>query len=191
MRELVYYIAATLDGFIARSNGSFEDFPWDETFIDALKTHYPETLPAPMRPGASRAGNLRFDAVLMGRATYEIGVKQGLTNPYPTLDQYVVSGSMSASPDPAVTLIDSMLTERVAGLKAKAGKAIWICGGSMLATTLLQAGLVDRIILKSAPVCFGEGIPLFRDELDVFPLQKDAHRSFDSGYSITEYLVRR
>ena len=191
MRELVYYIAATLDGFIARQDGSFDDFPWDEAFIDALKVSYPETLPAPMRPGSNREQNLRFDAVLMGRATYEVGVKEGLTSPYPTLDQYVVSRSMSESPDPAVTLIRSDVAERVGELKAETGKAIWICGGSQLATTLFLAGLVDRVVLKSAPVFFGAGIPLFRDQVEGVSLRKETHRSFDSGYSITEFLVEQ
>ena len=191
MRELVYYIAATLDGFIARQDGSFDDFPWDEAFIDALKASYPETLPAPMRPSSNRDQNLRFDAVLMGRATYEVGVKEGLTSPYPTLDQYVVSRSMSESPDPAVTLIRSDVAERVGELKAETGKAIWICGGSQLATTLFLAGLVDRVVLKSAPVFFGAGIPLFRDQVEGVSLRKETHRSFDSGYSITEFLVEQ
>lgn len=189
MRELVYYIAATLDGFIARPDGSFDEFPWDDEFIDVLRESYPETLPAPMRPGASRDENVRFDAVLMGRATYEVGSSQGLTSPYPTLDQFVLSRTMSESPDPAVTLIGSDALERVEQLKAEPGKAIWVCGGSELATSLLVAGLVDRLVLKSAPVLFGAGIPLFGARLEDVSLTKEAHRAFDSGYSITEYRV--
>ncbi len=38
MRDLVYYIATTLDGFIARPEGSFEDFPWNDEFIAELAT---------------------------------------------------------------------------------------------------------------------------------------------------------
>ncbi|MET9406055.1 hypothetical protein ABZX90_09790 [Streptomyces sp. NPDC002935] len=41
----------------------------------------------------------------MGRATYEVGLKDGLTSPYDHLKQYVVSSTLT-SPDPAVTVVD-------------------------------------------------------------------------------------
>lgn len=189
MRELVYYIAVSQDGFIARSDGSFTDFPWDEEFIEALKASFPETLPAPMRADATRDQNKRFDTVLMGRHTYEVGSSQGLTSPYPTLDQYVVSQSLGESPDPAVTLLDTDLVPAVADLKESDERGIWICGGSQLATPLFLAGLVDRLILKVAPVVFGAGIPLFRSEVRGIRLESESRRTFDSGYSIVEYRV--
>lgn len=189
MRELVYYIATSLDGYIARTDGSFSDFPWDEAFIDALRESFPETLPAPMRPGASRDENRRFDAVLMGRRTYEVGSAQGLMSPYPTLDQYVVSSSMSVDPDPDVSLVRSNPVAFVTELKRSAGKAIWICGGSELATPLLEAGLIDRVILKVAPVLFGDGIPLFRSEIAIGALDLQSRREFESGYTISEFRV--
>lgn len=189
MRELVYYIATTVDGFIARPDGSFDEFPWDEAFIDAIRENYPETLPAPMRPDATRDENRRFDAVVMGRHTYEVGVKQGLTNPYPTLDQYVFSTSLTESPDPAVTVVDRAPVDFVRDLKKDEARAIWICGGSTLATPLYEAGLVDRLIVKTAPVVFGSGIPLFRARVDVPSLRLESRRTFESGYVISEYVV--
>ena len=42
MRDLVYYIATTLDGFIAREDGSFADFPWDDEFGADLLSAFPE-----------------------------------------------------------------------------------------------------------------------------------------------------
>lgn len=191
MRDVVYYIAVTLDGFIARPDGSFDDFPWDDEFIDALREEYPETLPAPMRPGAERSENRRFDAVVMGRRTYEVGSKQGLTSPYPTLDQFVCSRSMDTSPDPDVELIGSDLVERVTALKAQPGKDVWICGGSELATELVEAGLVDRLIVKSVPLVLGTGIPLLGREVKGLTLRMHTRRGFASGYTITEYVMER
>jgi dihydrofolate reductase len=85
MRELIYYVACTVDRFIAREDGSFDFFLAEgEHFADLLES-FPDTIPAHLRDAMGvRAGNKLFDVVLMGRKTYEVGLKVGLTNPYPT-----------------------------------------------------------------------------------------------------------
>lgn len=190
MRDLVYYVAATLDGFIAREDGSFDDFPWDEDFGGFLLKTFPETFPAVMRGDAGRDDNRCFDAVVMGRKTYEVGVKMDVRNPYPTLDQYVVSTSMTESPDENVALIDSDPVAAARALKGQDGKAVWLCGGGRLASTLHAAGLIDRLIVKLNPIVFGNGIPLFADEHDTASLELEDTRTFDSGHVILWYWVR-
>lgn len=187
MRDLVYYVATTLDGFIARPDGSFAEFPWDDTFGSHLMELFPETFPAPFRPPG--VPNRRFDAVLMGRATYEVGQREGLTSPYGTLDQYLFSRTLGESPDEAVTLVTSHAVDRVRDLKAKEGKAIWLCGGANLAGELHEAGLVDRIILKVNPIVFGEGIPLFGRTVPAGRLVLEGVERFHSGHLILEYTV--
>lgn len=190
MRELVYHVATTMDGFIARDNGSFEDFPWDDDFIEDLLRRYPETFPAPFHESElSPSANRRFDAVLMGRKTYEVGVRQNLTNPYPTLRPYVFSRTMGESPDPSVTLVSSDASAFVAGLKAQQGAAIWLCGGSELASGLFDAGLVDEVSIKLHPVLFGSGIPLFAGPLRSGPLELVEHRVFPNGHALLRYRV--
>ncbi len=191
MRDLVYYIATTLDGFIARDDGSFEEFPLNEDFIADLLATYPETFPAPFRgTGHDRADNRKFDAVLMGRKTYEVGLEQGLTNPYPTLDQYVFSRSMKKSPDPAVVLVSEGAVDVVRALKQEDGRSIWICGGSELATDLFEAGLVDEVIVKLNPIVFGTGIPLLSRSLKAKPLELAKSRAYRSGHVLLNYTVR-
>lgn len=191
MRALVYYVAATLDGFIARTDGSFEGFPWDDEFVTYLLATYPETFPPPFREGdAGRSENRRFDTVLMGRKTYEVGLREGLTSPYPTLDQHVFSRSMEASPDPAVTLVTTDAAGAVGHLKRRPGEDIWLCGGSRLATALLDAGLVDEVIVKLNPVIFGAGIPLFGRLRRPRPLRLVERRTFPSGHVLLGYSVQ-
>ena len=189
MRQLVYYIAGSLDGFIAREDGSFDDFPWDDEFVAHLMESYPETLPAPMRPDARREENRRFDTVLMGRHTYQVGLDSGLTSPYPTLDQFVLSTTLGTSPDPDVEVVSRDGVDFVERLKALPGKDVWICGGSSLATPLYHAGLIDRVILKLNPVVFGAGIPLFRERLANRPLVLESMERFPSGHVILDYAV--
>lgn len=190
MRELVYYVAATLDGFIAREDGSFDDFPWDDAFGEFLLESFPETFPAVMRGEASRGENRCFDAVVMGRKTYEVGVKLDVRNPYPTLDQYVVSTSITESPHENVALIESDPVAAVRSLKEQDGKDVWLCGGGRLASTLHAAGLIDRLVIKLNPIVFGKGVPLFADGHDTTSLELQDTRTFDSGHVILWYRVR-
>ena len=163
MRSLVYFVAATLDGFIAHPDGSFGGFPADDAYLAELMQSFPETFPTRFRTGSpTRAENRVFDAVLMGRKTYEAGLRDGITSPYPTLDQYVFSRSMTESPHRDITLLSGDVRDAVAPLKERPGKAIWLCGGADLAAALFATGLVDELIVKVNPVLFGSGIPLVR-----------------------------
>ena len=187
MRELVYYVAATLDGFIARPDGSFEEFPWDDDFIGRLMARFPETFPAPMRPSATRADNKRFDAVLMGRRTFEVGLRAGLTSPYPTLDQYVFSTTLGSSPDPSITLVSEDAASFVADLKAADGGDVWLCGGAELAASLFEARLIDRLILKLNPIVFGSGIPLSARSLPTQTFALESGDVLPSGHCLLDY----
>ena len=191
MRDLVYYVATTLDGYIAREDGSFDDFPWDDDFGSYLLETFPETFPAVLRGEVGRQDNRCFDAVVMGRKTYRVGVKLDITNPYPTLDQYVVSTSMAETPHEDVHLISGDAVGAVRALKEQDGKDIWLCGGGGLASTLHSAGLIDRLIVKLNPIVFGSGIPLFAAEHDTASLELTDSRTFDSGHVVLWYRIVR
>ena len=188
MRHLIYYIAASLDGFIAREDGSFSEFPWDEEFGRHLLDTFPETFPTHLRQGpVDRSSNREFDAVVMGRNTYEVGLRAGLTSPYSTLDQFVVSRTLEVSPDPAVEVISTDPVKRISSLKQSTGGSIWLCGGGHLASTLVGGGLIDRLIVKLNPIVLGSGIPLFRDPIDQPQLVLTDSRAFPSGHVWLEY----
>lgn len=165
MRKLVYYIATTLDGFIAGPDGAdptgpdgFWPIPAD--YIEHLVAHYPETLPGPARTALSvTAEGTCFDTVLEGRRSYEIGLEAGITDAYPHLRHLVFSRTLAESPDPAVELVATDPAEKVRELKRQDGKDIWLVGGGQLAGALY--GEIDRLILKVAPMTIGTGIPLF------------------------------
>lgn len=187
MRDIVYYVATTLDGFIARDDGSFSELPCDEGFRSHLLEHFPETFPTHLRQG--EAPNRRFDTVLMGRATYEVGQREGVTSPYSTLNQYLFSRTLERSPDDSVTLVKADALDRVRELKGMEGQSIWLCGGSVLAGDLYAPGLVDELILKVNPVVFGEGKPLFGRAVDASRLMLRHMERFESGHLIVNYAV--
>ena len=87
MRELKYYVACTVDRFISHEDGSFDFFLTEGEHFAYLIDSFPETFPAHLRDALGvRAENKWFDAILMGRRTYEVGLKLGVTNPYPHLE---------------------------------------------------------------------------------------------------------
>ena len=191
MRELIYFVAASVDGFIAAPDGAFDAFPWDETYGADLMATFPETLPAHIRSEEHRKlPNRWFDAVLMGRNTYAVGLKEGFTSPYPTLRQYVFSRTMRESPDPNIELVSGNPAEKVRALKQEPGKAIWLCGGSALAGTLYNADLIDRLIVKVNPLLLGSGIPLFSTTVKPAALDLTDHKSYASGHTVMHYRVR-
>ena len=71
MQELIYYVASTLDGFIAHEDGSYDGFLWDEAYGAALSAAFPETIPAHCRDWEHTASdNNWFDTLLMGKALW-------------------------------------------------------------------------------------------------------------------------
>src|SRR5690606_33686683 len=140
MRKLVYLVATSADGKIARLDGSFDCFPTQGDHVDdSLKTLE------------------SFDDVLMGRCTYEVGLKAGITNPYPSMRGHVFSSTMRESPDPNIQLVAGDPAAYVPGLKQQPGRPIYPCGGAQLAATLLAAGLIDELVVKLNPLLIGAG----------------------------------
>jgi dihydrofolate reductase len=189
MRRLIYYVACTVDGFIAREDGSLDCFlTVGEHFTDLLES-FPETIPAHLRDMLGvRAENRRFDAVLMGRKTYEVGLEVGVTSPYPHLRQYLFSGGMRESPDREVQLVSEDAVAMVKELKRQTGKGIWLCGGGELATRLFPE--IDELILKVHPVLIGSGIPLFRGIVRPTTLEVGATTGYANGFRLTHYRVK-
>ncbi|GAA5057095.1 dihydrofolate reductase family protein [Nocardia callitridis] len=189
MRNLTYYVASTIDGFIATEEGSVDFFPVGGDHGPAITAQYPETLPTKVREsmGIDRA-NRYFDTVLMGRKTHDFGVRTGTSSPYSHLHQYVVSTTLPENPDPAVELIAEDPLAKVRELKRAEGLGIWLCGGGELAKVLLPE--IDQIFLKIYPVVLGSGRPLFgRDPHLPSPAEYRVITSsvFDDGVAFVKY----
>lgn len=160
MRKLTYYVASTIDGFIATEDGSVDFFPVGGDHGPAITAQYPETLPTKVREALGiEKGNATFDTVVMGRRTHDFGVRTGTSSPYAHLRQYVVSTTLPESPDPSVQLISADPLTAVRELKRENGLGIWLCGGGELAQVLLPE--IDQVFLKLYPIVLGRGRPLF------------------------------
>ncbi|GAA0308525.1 dihydrofolate reductase family protein [Streptomyces polychromogenes] len=194
MRKLTYFVATTVDGFIGAPDGD-ADFMYayvDQEFLGHLIAEYPETIAAAGRAhlGLADVAPKRFDAVIMGRGTYEPGLKAGMTSPYGHFrEQYVVSRSLTEAPAGDVRLISGDIAAHVRELKARDGLGIWLCGGADLAAQL--ADEIDEYVVKTYPVVAGTGMPMSRTGFGVRELELTGCTAFGGGQVVTSYDVKR
>jgi dihydrofolate reductase len=158
MRRVRYSVAMSLDGYIAGPKGE-SDWILMDPDIDF---------------GALTSS---FDAILMGRKTYEAARQQGGGPAMPGMREYVLSHTLRQPDCPGVTVSDNA-RNTVAKLKAAPGKDIWLFGGGSLFRSLLGMGLVDTVEVAIIPVLLGGGVPLLPDPADRAKLKLTKHRVY-------------
>jgi dihydrofolate reductase len=172
MRKLCYHVAATVDGFIATADHRFDFFAAQGEHVD----DYLATLRT-------------YDTVVMGRRTYEVGLGVGVADPYPWADTWVFSRTLPAG-SARVRVTGEDPASVVAGLKARAGGPIYLCGGGALAARLLTARLVDEVAVKVNPHLLGAGVPLAALSGVRVDLALRSAQVYRSGVVLLRYEVR-
>lgn len=178
MRKLVYYVALSLDGYIAREDGSGRGFLTDGEAV----AEYLETVRT-------------YDTVLMGRTTYESGYAYGVApgQPSPIFPgvHYVFSKTLrfDAVPHERLRVIDVDPVPVVRQLKSQPGSDVYLCGGGALAGYLLGAGLIDEVIIKLNPLVLGSGIRLFGDHQHEARLTLRHSKGYPDGMVVLTYAV--
>jgi len=143
MRKVVYGVGISLDGYIARRDGSvdFLFMPTDYSMAAFFK---------------------RIDLAVMGRKTYEMGVKMGGGSfDGQGMKCYVFSRTIEAGEHGGAIFTAESPAEFVKELRNKKGKDVWLMGGGELAREFLREDLVDELYLGVVPVLIGEGIAAF------------------------------
>lgn len=171
-RKLVLYIAMSLDGYIAKPDGSFdflsvvdqegEDYGYEEF----LKT---------------------IDTIIIGRKSYEKVISMGYEYPHRDKDVYI----LSRSPHPgngSFKYYSDNLKDLIVRLKSSKGKNIYCDGGAEIVNELLRENLIDEFIISVIPVILGDGIPLFKKEGPELRLRLVNSRHFEKGLVQLHYI---
>jgi dihydrofolate reductase len=173
MRKITYYVATSLDGYIAGANDDISGFVSGGSGVE--------------RYLADLAG---YDTVIMGRNTYEFGYKFGLKPgqpAYPHMTHYVFSNTLSfENPHPNVHVVPPRL-EEVDKIKGQNGTDIYLCGGGKFAGWLLDHDRIDILKLKLNPFIAGHGVRLFGDSKNLAQFELADTTRYDQGLQIMTY----
>lgn len=173
------YIAASVDGFIARGDG---DISWLErpeyasagvpglTYIDFIST---------------------VDVIVMGRNTFEKVLTFGFW-PYEDIPVTVLTSRTLNLPyelQEKVSAMHGTPDEIVSRLAADGKKHLYIDGGATI-QRFLNDGLIDEMIITTIPVLLGDGIPLFgKTGRDIHLVLKEVSHSAN-GFVQNRYSVK-
>jgi len=167
MRKLKLYIAISLDGYIAKPDGSVE---WLESLPNPEHTDYGYT-----------AFYETVDTLLMGNATYKVLQGFNIPWPYPGREVYVFTRDHTLAGNDEVKYVSGDIVTFIQKLKDGNGKDIWLVGGGQVNMVCLQAGLIDEIWVHIMPVVLGEGIPLLAHAPFEKRLQLQRSKVYASG----------
>jgi dihydrofolate reductase len=173
------FIATSLDGFIARRDGSID-------WLDEANAMVPEG-----EDCGFHAFMDTVDALIMGRKTYEQVLSFGEW-PYGNTPVFVLSRNPLSLPPHLRDLVTHASETPRALLERLSNQGIehvYVDGGNTIQGFLAES-LIDHITITTIPVILGDGIPLFA------PIGKDIKLThvrtnvFDFGFVQTTYTVR-
>jgi dihydrofolate reductase len=166
------FIATSLDGYIARSDGSID---WLTGRAEqAGETGYDEFLAS-------------VDTVVLGRNTYELALTFDRW-PYESKQVEVLSTTLDPEADDRI-LVHRTLNALVETLNDRGAHRIYADGAATI-QTFLRAGLLNELTITTAPVLLGAGIPLFGDLPAEIPLTHNATRTLKAGFTQSDYSIQ-
>ncbi len=178
MRKVSFGGANSLDNFFARKVDSVDWLLWSDEAMAVMKNYW-----------------RTIDTMVMGRKTYEAGLKltkgKGAKSPYPGIKSYVFSRTLKQKRGmQGFEIISQDVIDFVRDLKQQDGKDICVMGGGLLAKSLFEADLIDEIGFNIHPVLLGSGIPLFHEMNHQIDLELLECKPFKNGCVYVTYRVK-
>ncbi len=167
MRKIKLYIAASLNGKIAEKDGS----------VDWLYVKEGDEQPD---YGYEKFYN-SIDTTIQGSSTYKQVESWGIEFPYPDKKNYVITRNKDLKDNEYVEFVSENHIEFIKDLKSKSGKDIWLIGGGLVNTMLLNAGLIDEIQIFVMPIILSDGIDLFENLPNRTDLKLISSESHETG----------
>lgn len=166
MRNVVLYIAMSLDDYIAGSDGGVAWLGGDGSDPD--------------NPGTYPGFITSIDTVIMGYTTYHQLITQLAPEGWVYDDKltYVMTHKEIETTE-KIVFTDESLAELIGRIKGLPGGDIWICGGASVVNQALVADLIDRFRITVIPTILGAGIRLFNPGFKQQQLELIATESYN------------
>jgi dihydrofolate reductase len=177
------HMVASLDGFIARKDGS----------VDWLETSDEFDGGDPMDPEFIEAFLKTIDCYVMGSRTYETALRfeaQGLGWSYGDKPTFVLTTRELPRTRDSVEFYSGDLVQFVNERLRPTFRSIWFVGGGMVSTECLRLGLADEVRYSILPILIGEGIPFFEKLDKDLALHLAEVKAYKSGMVELRYKVR-
>ena len=185
MRNLIFFMHSSLDGFVAGPNGEMNWIKVDEEIFDFVATMTDQA-----------------DTALYGRVTYEMmqsywpkaGEQLNATkhdkehsNWYNNVSKVVLSKTIQETGLHSTKVIGDQLSDNINKIKQQDGKNILIFGSPGASQSLLNEGLIDEFWLFVNPIILGKGMPLFKDITATTKLNLVESKTFACGVIALHY----
>ena len=177
-------MVASLDGFIARKDGSVDWLETSDTFAGG------ETL----EPGFVEAFLKTIDCYVMGSRTYETALgfaDKGFGWSYGDKPTFVLTRRELPRIRDTVEFYSGDLTRLVQERLKPAYRSIWFVGGGAVSGECVRLGLADEIRYSILPILIGDGTAFFeRLDRDI-ALHLAEVKAYDNGMVELRYEVRK
>ncbi|MHA7221948.1 dihydrofolate reductase family protein [Arthrobacter sp. RHLT1-20] len=176
MSTLQYFVASSLDGFIATAEDQldwllqFDGFAGGKESYDAFMAD--------------------VGCIVMGGETYAWLMEHEPGNwPYPDTPCWVFTHHELPAPKGSnVTFVRGPVSEFVQDLRDNAaGRNVWIVGGGVLAAQFADAGLLDELIISIIPVVLGSGKAVLPMARPTAPLELVSSHTMGRGIMELRY----
>ncbi|MDB4908022.1 MAG: bifunctional deaminase-reductase domain protein [Gemmatimonadetes bacterium] len=177
-------MAASLDGFITRNDGSVDWMETADEFVDG----------ATMDPAFIEEFLGTIDCYVMGSRTYETALafqSRGLGWAYGDKPTFVLTNRELARTRDTVEFHSGDLAQFVNERLRPSFPSIWVVGGAELVAECLRHGLVDEVRYSILPVLIGEGIRFFGSLDRDVALHLAESKAYRSGMVELRYEIRR
>ncbi|MCA8981850.1 MAG: dihydrofolate reductase, partial [Planctomycetes bacterium] len=171
--RLVYYVAQTVDGFIADRTGGVG-------FLDGL-----DESGGDYGYGEFYAG---IDSLVMGRATYDFVRSMGVWH-YAGKPTVVMTSRPGDDAPEDVRFSDRGPREVLEEVRAAGGGSTWLVGGGRLAGAFCAADLIDEWVVTVIPCVLGSGVPLASGMPATTKLELIDQASFRGGLVQLRYRI--